>query len=151
MHSPTSLLSELLIVELLLLLHLCSKLCLLHGLLVAHHESDLADLFSLHSQALNKLFTRLLVATETTEPHTIMKRLSTTHTERHCFTNSTKNAVLFHPCSMKLNSVLDLSYQFQLTEVSSINTGQVSNPTAAALSLIESHRGSSTISLGSTP
>ena len=151
MHSPTSLLSELLIVELLLLLHLCSILRLLHGLLIAHHDGDLADLFGLHSQALDKLLTRLLVATETAKTHTIMKRLSTTHTERHCITNSTKYAVLFHPCSMNLNSVLDLSYPFQFTEVSSINTGQVSNPTAAARSLIESHRGSSTISLGSTP
>ena len=151
MHSPTSLLSKLLIVELLLLLHLCSILRLLHGLLIAHHDGDLADLFCFHSQPLNKLFTRLLVATETAKPHAIMKRLSTTHTERHSFTNSTKYAVLFHPCSMNLNSVLDLSYPFQFTEVSSINTGQVSNPTAAALSLIESHRGSSTISLGSTP
>ena len=112
MHSPTSLLSKLLIVELLLLLHLCSILRLLHGLLIAHHNGDLADLFCFHSQPLNKLFTRLLVATETAKPHAIMKRLSTTHTERHCFTNSTKNAVLFHPCSMNLNTVFGSTENF---------------------------------------
>jgi len=71
MHSPTTLLSKLL-VELLLLLHLRIELGLLHGLLIAHHECDLTNLFSLHTKALDQLFTRLLIATKPAESHSIV-------------------------------------------------------------------------------
>ena len=71
MHSPTTLLTELLSVK--LLLHLSIVLRLLHCLLIAHHESDLADLLGLHSQALDKLLTRLLIAAKTAESHSVMQ------------------------------------------------------------------------------
>jgi hypothetical protein len=86
MPSPTALLSKLLIIELLLLLHLSVELSLLHRLLIAHHQSDLANLFSLHSKTLNELLSRLLVATESAETHSIVEGLSTCYAECHGLT-----------------------------------------------------------------
>tara|TARA_B100000575_G_scaffold176438_1_gene141490 strand:- start:2829 stop:3092 length:264 start_codon:yes stop_codon:yes gene_type:complete len=87
MPSPTPLLTKLRIVELLLLLlHLSRVLRLLHRLLVAHHHGDLANLLRLQSQALDELFTWLLVATKAAEFHAVVKGLTTTHTKRHCLT-----------------------------------------------------------------
>ena len=87
MPSPTTLLTKLRIVELLLLLlHLSRVLCLLHCLLVAHHHGDLANLLRLQSQALDELFTGLLVTAKSAESHAVVKGLPTTHTKRHCLT-----------------------------------------------------------------
>ena len=85
-HAFTNTLLSKLLIELLLLLHLGVELGLLHGLLVAHHEGNLANLLGLHSQALNQLFTRLLVATKTAESHSIVQGLSAGYAECHVLT-----------------------------------------------------------------
>jgi hypothetical protein len=66
-------LAEILLVELLLLLHPSSIFSLLHSLLIADHQSYLANLFSLYSQSCYELFAWLLTTAEAAKSGSIVQ------------------------------------------------------------------------------